>query len=201
MHFIPTYSYGLIRGALLRADQGERFFALITDRAIRSGSFTGVKQIVQRIDHRWPPSTRTASHRRFDPREGSPTLLTHQRDAHQSGTKRRVAVHQSSLAQQAGAVEERQPAVWVLSRLVAPERLRPGFSWAPAACWCARTLVESMNTSFGWASLDSAAKNSVAEKLCHCPAFDQRAKRRSTLSRARNCSGQIAPSPAGSRNP
>ena len=31
-------------------DQVERFFALITDKAIRRGSFTSVKQLVQRID-------------------------------------------------------------------------------------------------------------------------------------------------------
>ncbi len=43
MHFIPTYSSWL--------NQVERFFALITDRAIRRGSFTSVKQLVQRIDH------------------------------------------------------------------------------------------------------------------------------------------------------
>ncbi|MEA3219343.1 MAG: hypothetical protein OZX49_00430 [Immundisolibacter sp.] len=41
MHFIPT---------LFLAIQVERFFALITDKAIRRGSFTGVKQLVQRID-------------------------------------------------------------------------------------------------------------------------------------------------------
>ena len=32
-------------------NQVERFFALITDKAIRRGSFTSVKQLVQRIDH------------------------------------------------------------------------------------------------------------------------------------------------------
>ena len=42
MHFIPTYSSWL--------NQIERFFALITDKAIRRGSFTSVKQLVQRID-------------------------------------------------------------------------------------------------------------------------------------------------------
>ena len=42
LHFIPTYSSEL--------DQVERFFALITDKAIRRGSFTSVKQLVQRID-------------------------------------------------------------------------------------------------------------------------------------------------------
>jgi len=43
MHFIPTYSSWL--------NQVERFFALITDKAIRRGSFTSVKQLGQRIDH------------------------------------------------------------------------------------------------------------------------------------------------------
>jgi putative transposase len=43
MHFIPTYSSWL--------NQVERFFGLITDKAIRRGSFTSVKQLIQRIDH------------------------------------------------------------------------------------------------------------------------------------------------------
>jgi len=43
MHFIPTYSSWL--------NQVERFFGMITDKAIRRGSFTSVKQLVQRIDH------------------------------------------------------------------------------------------------------------------------------------------------------
>jgi transposase len=43
MHFIPTYSSWL--------NQVERFFSLITDKAIRRGSFSSVKQLVQRIDH------------------------------------------------------------------------------------------------------------------------------------------------------
>jgi putative transposase len=42
MHFIPTYSSWL--------NQVERFFALITDKAIRRGSFTSVKQLISRID-------------------------------------------------------------------------------------------------------------------------------------------------------
>lgn len=42
MHFIPTYSSWL--------NQVERFFALITDKAIRRSSFTSVKQLIQRID-------------------------------------------------------------------------------------------------------------------------------------------------------
>ena len=32
-------------------NQVERFFSLITDKAIRRGSFTSVKQLVQRIEH------------------------------------------------------------------------------------------------------------------------------------------------------
>jgi putative transposase len=43
MHFIPTYSSWL--------NQVERFFALITDKAIRRGSFTSVKELVANIDH------------------------------------------------------------------------------------------------------------------------------------------------------
>lgn len=42
MHFIPTYSSWL--------NQVERFFGLITDKAIRRGSFTSVKQLVAKID-------------------------------------------------------------------------------------------------------------------------------------------------------
>ena len=37
--------------AELLLSEGERFFAPITDKAIRRGSFTFVKQLVQRIDH------------------------------------------------------------------------------------------------------------------------------------------------------
>lgn len=43
MHFTPTYSSWL--------NQVERSFALITDEAIRRGSFTSVKQLVHCIDH------------------------------------------------------------------------------------------------------------------------------------------------------
>ncbi|MDH6147450.1 MULTISPECIES: IS630 family transposase [Paraburkholderia] len=42
MHFIPTYSSWL--------NQVERFFALITGKAIRRGSFGSVKQLIKRID-------------------------------------------------------------------------------------------------------------------------------------------------------
>ncbi len=43
MHFIPTYSSWL--------NQVERFFSIITGKAIRRGSFTSVKELVQKIDH------------------------------------------------------------------------------------------------------------------------------------------------------
>lgn len=43
IHFTPTYSSWL--------NQVERFFGLITDKAIRRGSFTSVKELVGRIDH------------------------------------------------------------------------------------------------------------------------------------------------------
>lgn len=43
IHFIPTYSSWL--------NQVERFFGLITDKAIRRGSFRSVKELVAKIDH------------------------------------------------------------------------------------------------------------------------------------------------------
>ena len=43
MHFIPTYSSWL--------NQVERFFSIITDKAIRRGSFRSVKELVGNIDH------------------------------------------------------------------------------------------------------------------------------------------------------
>ena len=43
MHFIPTYSSWL--------NQVERFFGLITDKTIRRGSFSSVKELVTKIDH------------------------------------------------------------------------------------------------------------------------------------------------------
>ncbi len=42
MHYTPTYSSWL--------NQVERWFGLITQRAIRRGSFTSVKDLVQKID-------------------------------------------------------------------------------------------------------------------------------------------------------
>ena len=42
LHFIPTYSSWL--------NQVERFFGLITDKAIRRGSFKSVRQLIERID-------------------------------------------------------------------------------------------------------------------------------------------------------
>lgn len=43
LHFIPTYSSWL--------NQVERFFALITEKAIRRGSFSSVKDLVGKVDH------------------------------------------------------------------------------------------------------------------------------------------------------
>jgi putative transposase len=43
MHFIPTYSSWL--------NQVERFFSIITDKAIRRGSFRSVKDLITKIDH------------------------------------------------------------------------------------------------------------------------------------------------------
>jgi putative transposase len=43
IHFTPTYSSWL--------NQVERFFALITEKAIRRGSFSSVKDLVHKIDH------------------------------------------------------------------------------------------------------------------------------------------------------
>jgi putative transposase len=43
LHFIPTYSSWL--------NQVERFFALLTDKAIRRGSFTSVNDLIGKIDH------------------------------------------------------------------------------------------------------------------------------------------------------
>jgi putative transposase len=43
IHFVPTYSSWL--------NLVERFFAMVTDKAIRRGSFTNVKDLVDKIDH------------------------------------------------------------------------------------------------------------------------------------------------------
>jgi putative transposase len=43
LHFIPTYSSWL--------NQVERFFALLTEKAIRRGSFGSVKDLVGKVDH------------------------------------------------------------------------------------------------------------------------------------------------------
>ena len=42
-HFIPTYSSWL--------NQVERFFALVTEKAIRRGSFGSVKELLGKIGH------------------------------------------------------------------------------------------------------------------------------------------------------
>lgn len=43
MHFIPSYSSWL--------NQVKRFFGLITDKAIRRGSFSSVNDLINKIDH------------------------------------------------------------------------------------------------------------------------------------------------------
>ena len=43
VHFMPTYSSWL--------NQVERFFSLITDKAIRRGSFASVTELTRKIDH------------------------------------------------------------------------------------------------------------------------------------------------------
>jgi len=43
LHFIPTYSSWL--------DQVERFFPLVTEKAIRRGSFGSVRELVAKIEH------------------------------------------------------------------------------------------------------------------------------------------------------
>src|SRR5690606_10643608 len=58
----------------------------------------------------------------------------------------------------------------------APDGLLAVFFAAPAACWCALTMVESRKTSSKSASLASSAKT-----RCHTPRSDQRAKRLYTL--------------------
>ena len=42
MHLVPTYSNWL--------NQVERFFGIITDKAIRRGSFKSVKELTKKID-------------------------------------------------------------------------------------------------------------------------------------------------------
>ena len=73
LHFIPTYSSWL--------NLVERFFALITDKAIRRGSFRSVPQLVGQIDHfvtRLQSQLQTFHldcHRRFHPCKARKTLL------------------------------------------------------------------------------------------------------------------------------
>ena len=66
MHFIPTYSSWL--------NQVERFFGLITDKAIRRGSFSSVKDLVNKIDHFVASYNTTAS-----PSPGLPRLIPYSR--------------------------------------------------------------------------------------------------------------------------
>ena len=78
LHFVPTYSSWL--------NQVERFFALITKRAIRRGSFRSVRELIERIDHFVSSSQRRLQtlhldcHCRFDPCKDRTTLLSNQRD-------------------------------------------------------------------------------------------------------------------------
>jgi hypothetical protein len=75
---VPTYSSWL--------NQVERFFSLITDKAIRRGSFTSARQLVRRIDHfvgrqqHQLPAFQVDCHRRLDSRKAASTLRTYQRD-------------------------------------------------------------------------------------------------------------------------
>lgn len=48
---LAALAYALHSDLQLVLNQVERFFALITDKATRRGSFTSAKQLVQRIDH------------------------------------------------------------------------------------------------------------------------------------------------------
>src|SRR6185437_13994294 len=79
IHFIPTYSSWL--------NQVERFFALITDKAIRRGSFRSVKELVRKIDHfvtqynkRCKPFVWTAT-AGLHPGKAGKTYLTNQWDS------------------------------------------------------------------------------------------------------------------------
>ena len=66
IHYTPTYASWL--------NQVERWFGIITQRAIRRGSFSSVKQLtdinrfVRRLQHQDTP-VRLDRHRRFDPRQ------------------------------------------------------------------------------------------------------------------------------------
>ncbi|MGY4183024.1 transposase [Bradyrhizobium sp. USDA 4518] len=78
MHVIPTYSSWL--------NQVERFFALITDKAIRRGSFSNVTQLVSEnrslrlvIQCHLPALPLDRYGRRY-PGEAASTLLTNYRD-------------------------------------------------------------------------------------------------------------------------
>ena len=63
--------------------------------------------------------------------------------------------------------------------------LCPAFFWAPAACWCARTIVLSIiNSSM------SGSRDTAAEIRCHTPASRHRAKRTYTLCHGPNSFGR-----------
>jgi len=63
--------------------------------------------------------------------------------------------------------------------------LMPVFFDAPAACWWARTIVLSRNTSS-----KSASSHNVANSVCQPPLSDQRAKRLNTLFHGPNSAGR-----------
>jgi len=63
--------------------------------------------------------------------------------------------------------------------------LLPLFFSAPAACWCARTMVLSRNTSS-----KSASSESVAKIFCQTPLSAQREKRLKTLFHGPNSGGR-----------
>lgn len=78
MHYIPTYSSWL--------NQVERFFSFITDKAIRRGSFTSVKELVQKnrsLRRSLQPELQAIQldgHRGLDSRQAEETLRTNQRN-------------------------------------------------------------------------------------------------------------------------
>jgi len=78
IHYTPTYSSWL--------NQVERWFGLITQQAIRRGSFRSVRELVARINQfvqhlqsQLPP-LRLDRYSRFHPAEACPTLFTYFRD-------------------------------------------------------------------------------------------------------------------------
>jgi hypothetical protein len=68
--------------------------------------------------------------------------------------------------------------------------------WAPAACWCARTMVESMIRY----SRSGFSPNSVKSR-CQTPFFAHRRKRLNTLFQLPNSSGKSSPARIHNRMP